>query len=73
MNAKYIKPIQLADKLEIRPQQVFGWTKNGNLPYTESDSGTQLVLIADVKKFLGAKAEYHQEKADKYNELVESL
>ena len=73
MKKGYIKPIQLADKLGVRPQQVFGWVRNGDLDHVLSDAGTKLIKVEDAKAFLSKKAEYYAAKADKFTDLVDSL
>jgi hypothetical protein len=60
-----VKPVALSNELEIKPQIVYGWIRNGSLPaYTKGGEG-RYILRDEFAAWNEARAARKQERTDK--------
>jgi hypothetical protein len=65
----YVKPVALAKELDIRPQIVYGWIRNGSLPAYSKGGEGRFIVRSEFAEWQEAKeqrkAERETKKAEK--------
>jgi hypothetical protein len=60
-----VTPVQLAKELNIRPQVIFGWIRNGSLPSHKCVCGHNYLMRDEVRTFLAEREAKRQEREAK--------
>jgi hypothetical protein len=60
-----VKPVALAAELNIRPQIVFGWIRNSNLPSYKDEKGKNVILRSEFATWNAEREEKRQAREAK--------
>src|SRR5262245_47575979 len=52
-----VKPVALAKELGIKPQIVYGWVRNGNLPHYRDEKGITVIVRSEFAEWQEARKE----------------